>query len=153
MPKNNDAGATYFGHTGTVTNAVGEQFELDPTRDVNGDDLPGLERGEDTQEAPRPVDGATSDVPMENTDAREEYDRRQAERRDGQNEERDSDGQIHDRHAVGENDETDDKKPFDREPTPSGNVGKPADEKQAKFAGKPTSAKARPATGTTSKSE
>lgn len=33
---------SYAGHAGHVTNAVGVQFEVDPTRDLNGDDTDGL---------------------------------------------------------------------------------------------------------------
>ena len=37
MPKINAAGVpSYDGHTGTVTNAVGEQFEVNPSLDLDG---------------------------------------------------------------------------------------------------------------------
>jgi hypothetical protein len=37
MPKINSAGVpSYAGHEGVVTNAVGEQFEVNPSRDLEG---------------------------------------------------------------------------------------------------------------------
>ncbi len=42
MPKINSAGQpSYDGHQGTVTNAVGEQFELDSTHDADGNPTEG----------------------------------------------------------------------------------------------------------------
>lgn len=61
MPKINSAGEpSYADHTGTVTNAVGEQFEVDPTRDLNGEHADGYENKpvEQFDETPAPgLDG------------------------------------------------------------------------------------------------
>lgn len=73
MPKINAQGAaTYAGHTGVVTNAVGEQFELDPTKQLDGSDNPGLTRDENADD-PIAVDG-TPGVPSAGTDARDRAD-------------------------------------------------------------------------------
>lgn len=70
MPKINSAGEpSYAGHEGTVTNAVGEQFEVDPTRDLSGEHTEGyeskpvgeLEDAEPDNETPAPdVAGRTA---------------------------------------------------------------------------------------------
>lgn len=81
MPKNNGQNVSYYGHTGHVENAVGETFELDPTRTLDGEDTEGLERGDDYPEV-RPVDSPTSPYPSENTDGAAE--REKAAETDGQ---------------------------------------------------------------------
>jgi len=89
MPKINSAGVpSYDGHQGEVTNAVGEQFNVDPTRDLNGEHAEGYESKpvEEFEETPAPgvagpiteLTGDEDDEERDDTD--ESGDRRQAGR-------------------------------------------------------------------------
>jgi hypothetical protein len=62
---------SYAGHEGIVENARDEKFEVNPLKDIEGNDSPGLEQDENE---PDPVflDGAEG-VPSENTDGREGF--------------------------------------------------------------------------------
>lgn len=73
MPKNNGVTVTYEGHSGVVENAVGQRFELDPTRDLEGNDNEGLDRADDYPD-PKPIDGPDQGA-SENTDGREQAER------------------------------------------------------------------------------
>ncbi len=70
MPKISSTGdPSYAGHEGTVTNAVGEQFEVDPTRELDGERKDGYENkpvGEFEQSSPPGVSGDVA--PIENPD-------------------------------------------------------------------------------------
>lgn len=81
MPKNNGVTVTYAGHAGVVTNAVDEQFELDPTRDLEGKDNEGLVRGDDLPD-PKAIDGPDQVAPSENTDAAQVEQERKDENED-----------------------------------------------------------------------
>lgn len=70
MPKINSAGEpSYADHTGTVTNAVGEQFEVDPTRDLSGENKP----VEQFDETPAPgLDGPITAIDDRNDERRDD---------------------------------------------------------------------------------
>lgn len=82
MPKINSAGEpSYADHTGTVTNAVGEQFEVDPTRDLSGEHADGYENKpvEQFDETPAPgLDGPITAIDDRNDEGEDD------ERRDAQ---------------------------------------------------------------------
>lgn len=86
MPKINSAGEpSYAEHSGVVTNAVGEQFEVDPTRDLNGEHADGYESKpvEQFDESPAPgLDGPITAVDEENDDKDSESDERKDAGRD-----------------------------------------------------------------------
>lgn len=66
MPKISSTGEpSYAGHEGTVTNAVGEQFEVDPTRELDGERKDGYESkpvGEFEQSSPPGVSGDVAPI-------------------------------------------------------------------------------------------
>lgn len=66
MPKISSTGEpSYAGHEGTVTNAVGEQFEVDPTRELDGERKDGYENkpvGEFEQSSPPGVSGDVAPI-------------------------------------------------------------------------------------------
>lgn len=93
MPKNNGQNVSYFGHTGHVENALGETFELDPTRTVDGEDVDGVERGDDFPEELKRVDDPTSPHPSANTDAaNQEAERNRQEKAESDSDDSDPEG-------------------------------------------------------------
>lgn len=66
MPKISNTGEpSYEGHQGVVTNAVGEQFEVDPTRELDGERKDGYENkpvGEFEQSSPPGVSGDVAPI-------------------------------------------------------------------------------------------
>lgn len=66
MPKISSTGEpSYAGHEGVVTNAVGEQFEVDPTRELDGERTDGYTNepiGELEQSSPPGVGGDVAPV-------------------------------------------------------------------------------------------
>lgn len=78
MPKISSTGEpSYEGHRGVVTNAVGEQFEVDPTRELDGERKDGYENkpvGEFEQSSPPGVSGDVAPITQidEENDERDE---------------------------------------------------------------------------------
>lgn len=70
MPKISSTGEpSYEGHQGVVTNAVGEQFEVDPTRDLNGERKDGYTDepvGDFEQSSPPGLSGPITQIDEEN---------------------------------------------------------------------------------------
>lgn len=79
MPKINANGnATYDGHQGVVTNAVGEQFEVNPSRDLDGERPEGYTEepvGDFEQSSPPGVSGNVTAID-ENTNEAVDLDQR-----------------------------------------------------------------------------
>lgn len=70
MPKISSTGEpSYEGHQGVVTNAVGEQFDVDPTRDLDGERKDGYTDepvGDFEQSSPPGLSGPITQIDEEN---------------------------------------------------------------------------------------
>lgn len=85
MPKISSTGEpSYAGHEGVVTNAVGEQFDVNPTVDLDGERKDGYTSEPDESFEPTPAPGVSGDVaPIDESDDENENDSKRAGRAEG----------------------------------------------------------------------